>query len=97
MSPLFVPATHPRALEKAASLEADALILDLEDAVLPERKGEARALTQAALERGFRCKTVAVRVNSLRTPWGVADIESAGRTECAALVIPKVESLEDLP
>lgn len=97
MSPLFVPATNNRALEKAATLEADALILDLEDAVLPERKIEAREQVQVALERGFLAPTVAVRVNSLRTPWGEADVEGALQTGCQALVIPKVESPEDLP
>ena len=97
MSPLFVPATHRRALESAASLEADALILDLEDAVLPERKPEARERVLSALEVGFRAQTVAVRVNSLRTAWGEADVKATLATGCHALVIPKVESLEDLP
>jgi len=97
MSPLFVPVTNNRALEKAATLEADALILDLEDAVLPERKLEARERVLSALEGEFRARTVVVRVNSLATKWGEADVTAALGTGCHALVIPKVESLEDLP
>jgi len=97
MSPLFVPAINARSLEKAATLEADALILDLEDAVLPERKFEARDRVLSALEGEFCAQTVTVRVNSLRTPWGEADVKATLETGCQALVIPKVESLEDLP
>ena len=97
MSPLFLPVTNPRALEKALTLEVDALILDLEDAVSTQRKDEARELARKALERGFPGKRVAVRINSLRTVWGADDVKMALEAPCDALVIPKVERLEDLP
>lgn len=91
-SVLYLPASNPRAVEKARTLPADVLILDLEDAVAPEMKAAARdAAVRALAEGGFR-GAVGVRINGLDTPWGAADL----RTLSAAniIVAPKVESAD---
>ena len=73
-----MPASNPRAIAKARGLACDVVILDLEDAVAPEAKVEARAAAVAAVrEGGFGFRELVVRVNALATPWGAED--------CAAL------------
>ena len=94
-SALFVPASKPRAIGKAAHVGADLLILDLEDAVGPEEKEAAREAVAGALDSwsgsgAIRC----VRINALDTPWGNADIRAAARAD--AVVLPKVEQVGDL-
>lgn len=92
-SVLFVPANNARALEKARQLKADALILDLEDAVAPDAKPSARADAVSALAAGgFGERQVAVRLNALDTPWHQDDLEAFAGSACNALVIPKAES-----
>lgn len=94
-SVLYMPGSNPRALAKARSLAADGLILDLEDAVAPEAKQEARQQVLAALaEGGYGRREILVRVNSLATPWGQADIVAAAGSGADALLIPKVESAD---
>src|SRR5512138_1953276 len=96
-SVLFVPGSNARALEKARTLGADALILDLEDAVAPSAKDEARRQVVAALaQRGFGHREVVVRVNGLATPWGAADVAAAARSAADAVLLPKVEGAADV-
>ena len=92
---LFVPGSNPRALEKARSLPADGLIIDLEDAVAAETKEEARAIVAAALAAGgYGGREIVLRVNPLDTPWGHADLAAAATLPIDAVLLPKVESAE---
>ena len=77
-SVLYMPGSNARALEKARSLPADGLILDLEDAVAPDAKEAARAQVAAAVRAGgYGAREVIIRVNGLATPWGHADLVAA--------------------
>ncbi|MFC4638028.1 HpcH/HpaI aldolase/citrate lyase family protein [Deinococcus hohokamensis] len=89
-SVLYVPGDKPRAIEKAPGLGADAVILDLEDAVAPENKAAARRNVQAALREPWPCP-VLVRVNGLGTEWEHEDREMALMAGVDGLVLPKVE------
>ncbi|WP_448586089.1 HpcH/HpaI aldolase/citrate lyase family protein [Thermaurantiacus sp.] len=90
-SVLYLPASNPRALEKAATLPADVLILDLEDAVAPDRKAEARAAAVAAANGGtLRPREVAIRVNGLCTPEAEADLAAVAASAADVVVVPKV-------
>ncbi|MEC4594514.1 MULTISPECIES: HpcH/HpaI aldolase/citrate lyase family protein [Nitrospirillum] len=94
-SALYMPGSNARALEKAKGLEADVLILDLEDAVAPDAKDLARDQVQAAVAAGgFGRREVLIRVNGLDTPWGHADLAAAARSGAHGVLIPKVESAE---
>ena len=73
-SVLYMPGSNARAMEKARTLPADALILDLEDAVAPEAKEQARAQVCAAVKAGFGRREVVVRINALRRAWGEQDL-----------------------
>ena len=86
-SVLYMPGSNARALEKARSLPADALILDLEDAVAPEVKVTARAQVCAAVAAGgYGGREVVIRINGLETPWGRARPggRDSGRAGCGA-------------
>jgi citrate lyase subunit beta/citryl-CoA lyase len=90
-----MPGSNPRALEKARSLPADGLIIDLEDAVAAEAKEEARAIVAAALAAGgYGGRELVLRVNPLDTPWGHADLAAAATLPIDAVLLPKVESAE---
>jgi citrate lyase subunit beta/citryl-CoA lyase len=92
-SVLYMPGSNARALEKAKSLPADALILDLEDAVAPDAKAEARDQVCAAVrEGGYGYRELIIRINGLETPWGLDDIEAAIDAVPDAILIPKVFS-----
>jgi citrate lyase subunit beta / citryl-CoA lyase len=92
-SALYMPGSNTRALEKAKSLPADAVILDLEDAVAPEKKAEAREAIHAAVSTGgFGKRTVVIRINGLATPWGESDLAMAAKAAPDAILIPKVDS-----
>jgi citrate lyase subunit beta/citryl-CoA lyase len=92
-SVLYMPGANTRALEKARSLPADALIFDLEDAVAPEAKEAARTnVVLAAESRAYGKREIAIRCNGLGTPWGEADIEAIARSGADAILVPKVES-----
>lgn len=86
-----MPAANARALEKAQTLPADAIIFDLEDAVAPDAKADARAQACAAASSGlYGNKVLTIRCNGLDTPWGADDIAAAAKVGPAAIVIPKV-------
>ncbi|HWE45995.1 MAG TPA: CoA ester lyase [Caulobacteraceae bacterium] len=90
-SVLFLPASNARALEKARSLDCDAVVLDLEDAVAPEQKRDARAAMVEALHAGgFMARTLAVRVNGLDTEWGEEDLIAAAGVAPDAILAPKI-------
>lgn len=96
---LVVPGGSEKMLAKAATLAADEIVLDLEDAVAPEAKDRARALVLAALgQPGFAGRQVAVRVNAIGTPWCHRDIIAMAEAghERLSLVVPKLESAGDL-
>ena len=93
----FVPGGNERMLTKALGTRADSLILDLEDAVTPDRKDEARSVVAAWLaEADFGTKERTVRMNPLDTPWGYADLEATMATPPDAYVVPKPDTLEEL-
>jgi citrate lyase subunit beta/citryl-CoA lyase len=93
-SVLYMPAANERALEKAKSIAADAIIFDLEDAVAPDAKEAARANAVAAADSGeYGTRELTIRCNGLDTPWGVDDIAAAAQSGASAVVIPKVGSV----
>jgi citrate lyase subunit beta/citryl-CoA lyase len=94
-SVLYMPGANERALEKAKELPADALILDLEDAVAPAAKAEARERVAAAAH-DYPGKVVTIRVNSIGTEWHDADVARAGQAGPDAIVVPKVGSVADV-
>jgi citrate lyase subunit beta/citryl-CoA lyase len=88
-----MPGANARALDKARTLDADALILDLEDAVAPDAKAQARTQVAAALrEGGYGRRECIVRVNALDTPWGLDDVRAIAQAGADAVLLPKVES-----
>lgn len=93
---LYVPGSNARALEKAAGLPADMLIVDLEDAVPADRKIEAREAMRAAVTAGFPGKRVAVRVNATGTAEQPDDIAAIAGLTLDAVVLPKVDAPSDL-
>jgi citrate lyase subunit beta/citryl-CoA lyase len=96
-SVLYMPGSNARALEKARTLAADALILDLEDAVAPDAKEVARKqVCEAVKAKGFGRREVIVRVNGLSTAWGADDIAAAAEARPDAILIPKVSHAQDL-
>ena len=96
-SVLYMPGANERALEKAKSLPADALILDLEDSVAPEAKERARQQVCAGVGRGgYGAREVVIRINALDTPWGRADLEAAARVPADAILVPKVSQPSDI-
>jgi citrate lyase subunit beta/citryl-CoA lyase len=96
-SVLYMPAANERALEKAKTIAADALIFDLEDAVAPDVKEAARANAVAAARSGqYGHREVTIRCNGLDTPWGADDLAAVATSGADAVVIPKVDSHADL-
>ncbi len=95
-SVLYMPGSNARALDKAKTLAADGLILDLEDAVSPDAKGDARRLVTEALQdrTAYGQRELIVRVNGLDTPWGYADLQAAAAMNCDAVLLPKVDSAD---
>ena len=94
-SVLYLPASNARALEKARTLPADALILDLEDAVAPDAKESARDAACTAVRSGLHGdRLLTIRCNGLDTPWGAADLAAAAQAGPAAVVVPKVSGRE---
>jgi len=97
LSELYMPGSNPRALEKARDLPADVLILDLEDAVAPERKEDARAQVIAAIAAGgYGERELLVRCNALDTPWGAEDLRALAGAGADGLVLSKVNSAADV-
>jgi citrate lyase subunit beta/citryl-CoA lyase len=96
-SALYMPGSNARAMEKAQAIPADALILDLEDAVAPDMKDVARQqVMDAVTARSFGKREVIVRINGLSTAWGEADLAAAIAAKPDAILAPKVSTLADL-
>jgi len=96
-SVLYMPGANERALEKAKGLTADALILDLEDAVSPDAKAEARERVVAAAGSGeYGLKEVTIRANGLDTEWHADDVKAIATSGAAAIVVPKINSVDDV-
>jgi len=96
-SVLYMPAANERALEKAKTIAADAIIFDLEDAVAPDAKVTARDNALAAVcSNGYGQRELTIRCNGLDTPWGVDDLAAASQSCASAVVIPKVASVEHI-
>ena len=96
---LYMPGSNPRALDKARSLPADGLILDMEDSVAPDAKQLAREQIGAALaEGGYGHRELIVRINALSTEWGAQDIAAISRFSTApdAVLIPKIDTASDV-
>jgi citrate lyase subunit beta / citryl-CoA lyase len=90
-SVLYMPGSNARALEKARELPADAVILDLEDAVAPDAKEQARQLIVQTLQKGgFGDREVLVRINGLDTRWWVEDLNAMIPAKPDAILLPKV-------
>ena len=96
-SVLYIPGSKARALEKARSLAVDAIIFDLEDAVAPEEKAVARGVLAKGLSTGgYGHRYRMVRINALNTDWGADDARAVVQMECDAILLPKVESPNDI-
>ncbi|MBC7768152.1 MAG: CoA ester lyase [Phycisphaerales bacterium] len=94
---LYMPGANTKAMEKAKTLPADVLLLDLEDSVAPEAKDTAREQVAAAVKAGgYGKREVIVRVNALASPWGREDIAAAGAAGPDGILAPKVESAEQV-
>src|SRR5512132_293653 len=92
-SMLYMPGANARALEKAKTLAADSLILDLEDAVAPDAKELARKQVVAAVQAGgYGKRELVIRMNSLDTGWGHEDAPALAKSGAHAILIAKVES-----
>ena len=96
-SVLYMPGSNARALEKAREIGADALILDLEDAVAPDVKDVARAqVCDAVRQGGYGRRELVIRVNAPGTPWHDADLDAAIAAKPDAILIPKVSDPQTL-
>ncbi|WP_375002974.1 HpcH/HpaI aldolase/citrate lyase family protein [Aeromicrobium sp. CTD01-1L150] len=96
-SVLYMPGANERALEKAKTIDADALILDLEDSVAPDSKETGRANVVAAVRSGeYGHRELAIRVNSIGTEWHDDDVQAACAAGPDAILVPKVESAEQV-
>lgn len=93
---LYLPATRPRAIEKARTLPADCVIIDLEDAVAPDLKAAGRDAAVAAVAAGgWGNRELSIRVNGLSTPWAAADFAAVAASAADLLVVPKIETAGD--
>lgn len=96
-SALYIPASKPRAMEKAQGLPCDAVIFDLEDAVAPAEKPAARAaLAEALAQYDYGGRARLLRVNGLTTDWGADDLAAVAAMPCEGVLLPKVDSAEDI-
>ena len=99
-SALYMPGTNARAIEKARTLPADVVILDLEDSIAPAAKADAREQVRAAIKAGgFGSREVVVRVNGLDTEWWLADVDMVHDVRPDAILVPKISqpgTLENL-
>ena len=94
-SVLYIPGSKPRALDKARSLTVDAIIFDLEDAVAVDEKANARALLAETLATGgYGARAQIVRLNSMDTEWGQADLDAIMPVGPQAVLLPKVDGPE---
>ncbi|HEX7661342.1 MAG TPA: CoA ester lyase [Pseudonocardiaceae bacterium] len=96
-SVLYMPGANERALEKAKTLPADALILDLEDAVAPDAKPDARKRVAAAAASGdYGNREITIRVNGIGTAWHDDDLRAAAEAGPDAVVVPKINSADEV-
>src|SRR5712675_1717547 len=99
-SVLYMPGSNARAIEKARSLPADAVILDLEDSVAPDGKAAARKqVMEAVIAGGFGAREVIMRINGLDTEWWIDDLNAVAKAKPDAVLVPKVSTpshLEDV-
>lgn len=96
-SVLYMPGSNARALDKARTLPADTLILDLEDAVAPDAKALAREqILKAVAEGGYGPRELVVRINALDSSWGEEDLAVMARSGADAILVPKVYDAEDV-
>ena len=96
-SALFMPASNARALEKARSLAADVIIMDLEDAVAPDKKELAREQAVAAFKQGgYGKRELVIRANGTGTEWVQDDLVAIARSGADAALLPKVESAAEI-
>jgi len=96
-SVLYLPGSNARALAKARDLPADALILDLEDAVAPDAKDTARSqVAEAVAAGGFGQREVLVRVNSADTAWFADDVAAVARAGADGVLVPKISTVADV-
>ena len=96
-SVLYMPASNARAMAKARTLDCDAVALDLEDAVAPEAKADARAsLVTEAQVGGFGHRRLIARINALSTPWGHDDLKALRAAPVEAVLAPKVDDAADI-
>ena len=92
-----MPATNPRAIEQARTLPVDGVVLDLEDAVAPDAKAQAREQAVAAVRAGgFGHREVFIRINAVETPWGADDLAAAAHAGPDGIVVPKVSNPDAL-
>ncbi len=89
---LYMPASNPRAIEKARDLPCDGVILDLEDSVAPEAKAAAREAAVTAAGAGFGARQLVIRCNGLDSEWGAADLDAIAAAAPHAVLAPKVSS-----
>ncbi len=96
-SVLYMPGSNARAQEKAKTLPADGIILDLEDATAPDAKTQARELvTKSVRDGGYGKRELIIRINGLESPWGGEDIAAASQAGPDAILVPKVEAPEQV-
>ena len=96
-SVLYMPSSNAKALEKAKTLPIDGVIFDLEDAVAPDAKPDAREAAAAAAASGdYGQRTLTIRVNGIGTEWHDADIAAAAQAGPAGIVVPKVNSADEV-
>lgn len=94
-SALYLPASNAKAMAKARTVDADVVILDLEDAVSPDSKILARDAAVAALgEGGYGRREIVIRVNGLDTPWGRDDLAAVAQSGADAILVPKVDDAD---
>ncbi|MFO7771836.1 MAG: aldolase/citrate lyase family protein, partial [Roseovarius gahaiensis] len=96
-SVLYIPGSKDRALDKARTLPCDAIIFDLEDAVSPEAKPQAReTLANALKQGGYGKRSKIVRINALTTEWGLEDARALRDAGADAILLPKVNTPSDV-
>ena len=96
-SVLYMPASNSKALEKAKTLRADSYIFDLEDAVAPDAKADARAAAVTAVQsKAYGVREILIRTNALDTAWARDDIFAAARSGVDGVVIPKTQNAADV-
>ena len=94
---LYMPGSNVRAIEKAKTLATDVVIFDLEDAVAPEVKAQAREQVCAAVRAGgYGRRELVIRINAPETPWGEADLAAAIAAVPDGILLPKVSSAETI-